>query len=71
MAHYKPSRFESYALWVLAIAPWSDSFHGACMITGIATDTLWIEPTMSKAWMATAWVKPLSPWVVIDSVESA
>ena len=71
MAYCKSSRFEGDAVGVLAIVPWSESFHGACVITGIATDTLGTEPKMLKAWMAMAWAKPLSPWGVIDSVEFA
>lgn len=56
------------SLLVLAIAPWGESFYGAYMVIGILADTLGIESMMSKAWIATAWAKPLSLWVVTDSM---
>lgn len=48
------------SLLVLAVAPWGESFHGAYMVIGILADTLGTESMMSKAWIATAWAKPLT-----------
>lgn len=56
------------SMLLLAIAPWGESFHGAYMVIGILADTLGTESMMSKAWIAAAWAKPLSLWVVNDSM---